>query len=151
MIDYVEPSHVFLGCSAKDVDEVFRFISEKAVELGIGTNADTIFKALRAREDMGSTAMTDGFAIPHAQAAGISEMGVIIVKFSVAPEWKSMDDQPISYAIALLTPAESDGTMHLEMLAKIARVLTHPNFRNDMAVATTPDEIADAINKRLHS
>ncbi|NLH91140.1 MAG: PTS sugar transporter subunit IIA [Atopobium sp.] len=151
MIDLVQPSHVFLDCAAKDVNEALHFISRKAVELGAGADEETIFKAFRAREDMGSTAMTDGFAIPHAQIPELNEAMVIIVKFSSSLAWKSMDGKPITYAIALLTPGKNEASAHLEMLAKIARVLTHVNFRSEMASANSAEQIADAVNKRLHN
>lgn len=150
MIDFVKPSHVFLDVEAKDVDEVLHFISDKAVELGIATDEDALFKAFRKREDMGSTAMTDGYAIPHAQDPKITDTAVIVVKFAGSPEWKSMDGAPVKFAIALMVPTEQGGTVHLEMLSKIARVLTHVNFRNDMEKAETAEDIAAAINARLH-
>ena len=97
MIDFVKPSHVFLDCPAKDVDEALHFIADKAVDLGLGADADAIYKAFRAREDMGSTGMTDGFAIPHAMDPEIKETAVIVLKFADAPEWKTMDGQPVVY------------------------------------------------------
>ena len=150
MIDFVKPSHVFLDCPAKDVDEALHFIADKAVDLGLGADADAIYKAFRAREDMGSTGMTDGFAIPHAMDPEIKETAVIVLKFADAPEWKTMDGQPVVYAIALLVPTDEGSGVHLEMLSKIARVLTHVNFRNDMEKAETAEDIAAAINARLH-
>jgi len=150
MIDFVQPSHVVLDCHAKDVDEALKFIADKSVELGLGKDADAIYRAFRAREDMGSTGMTDGFAIPHAMDPNITETAVIVLKFAEAPEWKTMDGNPVVYAIALLVPTEEGSGAHLEMLSKIARVLTHANFRKEMEEAPAAETIAEAVNKRLH-
>lgn len=150
MVDLVQASHVFLDCPARDVDEALHGIADKAVELGIGSDADAIFKALRSREDMGSTGMTDGYAIPHAMASEISQTAVIVLKLSGDIAWKTMDNQPVVYAIALLVPASEGASVHLELLSKIARVLTHVNFRTEMEKASDAEAIATAINKRLH-
>ena len=61
-----------------------------------------------------------------------------------------MDGQPVVYAIALLVPTDEGSGVHLEMLSKIARVLTHVNFRKEMESAEDAETIAEAVNKRLH-
>jgi PTS system fructose-specific IIA component len=81
---------------------------------------------------------------------GVDETSVVVVKFSDAPEWKTMDGKPVVYALALLVSSLDGAGTHLELLSTIARVLTHPNFRTEMENATDAETIAAAVNKRLH-
>ena len=66
MSSYINSAHVFLDVPAATVDEVFAFLSDKAIELGISDDRDAVLEAFKAREALGSTGMTGGFAIPHA-------------------------------------------------------------------------------------
>jgi PTS system fructose-specific IIA component len=150
MVEFVKPERVFLDCPALTADEALHYIAEKAVEAGVGTDATAIYTALRAREDMGATGMTDGYAIPHCMCPEVEETSVVVLKFANAPEWKTMDGNPVVYAISLLVSSLEGAAVHPELLSTIARVLTHPNFRTEMENATTAEEIAEAINKRLH-
>ena len=80
MSDFVTSNDVFVNQHAESRDEVLRFISQKAVELGVTDDADAVYKAFIAREDMGETGMTDGFAVPHAKDAAIKKAAVIVFK-----------------------------------------------------------------------
>lgn len=121
MSDYVSASHVVLGCSASTVDEVLKLLSEQAVSFGIATDAEALCEAFKAREAEGTTGMMGGFAIPHAKSDAVTQAAIIVDKFDEGVVWPSMDDAPITCAIALLTPASEAGTTHLQLLSKVAR------------------------------
>ena len=109
MSDFVTSNDVFVNQHAESRDEVLRFISQKAVELGITDDADAVYKAFIAREDMGETGMTDGFAVPHAKDAAIKKAAVIVFKNDHALDWPSFDEKPVDIAISLLVPAGEGG------------------------------------------
>ena len=97
--DFVTSNDVFVNQHAESRDEVLRFISQKAVELGVTDDADAVYKAFIAREDMGETGMTDGFAVPHAKDAAIKKAAVIVFKNDHALEGTSFDEKPVVNAI----------------------------------------------------
>lgn len=149
MSEFVPVSNVLLDQSASSVDEVLRLLAEKAVELGFATDADAVYEAFKAREAEGTTGMTGGFAIPHAKSDAISKAGMIVVKFTEGIEWASMDDTPITCAIAILTPAAEAGTTHLQLLSKTAVMLMNEGFRSNVQGAASAEEIARLINEGL--
>lgn len=129
MSDFVRAGNVFVGQSLDTREDVLRFISEKAAELGITDDAGAVYDAFVAREEMGETGMTDGFAVPHAKSDAIKEAAVIVVKNDHAIEWPSFDDKPIDIAISLLVPDGEAGTMHIRLLSKTAVLLMKDEFK----------------------
>ncbi len=149
MSEFVPASHVILGSEATTVDEVLRFLAEQAVALGMAQDADAVNEAFRDREAEGTTGMMGGFAIPHAKSDAITSSGIIVVKFSEGVTWDSMDDQPITCAISLLTPASEAGTTHLQLLSKVAVLLMDESFRSSLQEASDPEVIAALVNEGL--
>ena len=72
MSDFVKEDNVFVNQDAESREAVLRFIADRAAELGITDDADAVYEAFLAREDMGETGMTDGFAVPHAKTDAIN-------------------------------------------------------------------------------
>ena len=129
MSDFVRAGNVFVGQSLDTREDMLRFISDKAAELGITDDAGAVYEAFVAREEMGETGMTDGFAVPHAKSDAIKEAAVIVVKNDHAIEWPSFDDKPIDIAISLLVPDGEAGTMHIRLLSKTAVLLMKDEFK----------------------
>lgn len=148
MSNYISAERVFLDVDAATVDDVFAFLSDQAVELGLTDDRDAVLKAFEAREAMGSTGMTGGFAIPHAKTDAVKEPALVAVKFANDIDWQSQDGEPIKAAIALFAPA-SDPTTYLRLLSKVAVLLSNEFFRLTVLDAAEKAVIAAAIAKGL--
>ena len=129
MSDFVRAGNVFVGQSLDTREDMLRFIADRAAELGITDDAGAVYEAFVAREEMGETGMTDGFAVPHAKSDAIKEAAVIVVKNDHAIEWPSFDDKPVDIAISLLVPDGEAGTMHIRLLSKTAVLLMKDEFK----------------------
>ena len=129
MSDFVKAGNVFVGQSLATREDMLRFIADKAAELGVTDDAGAVYDAFVAREEMGETGMTDGFAVPHAKSAAIKEPAVIVVKNDRAIQWPSFDDKPIDIAISLLVPDGEAGTTHIRLLSKTAVLLMKDEFK----------------------
>ena len=150
MSEFVPASNVVFGQSAASVDEALRLLADKAVELGLSSDADGVYEAFKAREAEGTTGMMEGFAIPHAKSDAITEAAVIVVKDdSGVTGWDTMDGAPVNVAIALLIPGAQAGTTHLKILSKVAEALMDEGFRTTVKGSTDAAEIAKTINARL--
>ena len=146
MSDFVKEDNVFVNQDAESREAVLRFIADRAAELGITDDADAVYEAFLAREDMGETGMTDGFAVPLAKTDAIKRAAVIVVKNNRALEWPSFDDKPVDVAISLLVPDGEAGTTHIKLLSKTAVLLMREEFKNLVRSTDDRKAIADAIN-----
>lgn len=148
---FVSPDHVFVGQSFATRDDVLSFVSKKATEQGIAQDSDELMASFLARESMGTTGMTDSFAIPHAKSAAITKAAAIVVKTSDVSDWETPDDRPVNVAIALLIPEAEAGTTHLKLLSEVASALMDDSFRAAIKGTDDPSRIAELINARLNA
>ena len=154
MSQFVSEKSVFVNQNLESREALLRFVSDKAAEFGITDNADAgitdnadaVYDAFMAREAMGETGMTDGFAVPHAKSDDIKDAAVIVIKNDHALEWPSFDEKPVDVAIALLVPGGEAGTTHIKLLSKTAVLLMKDEFKNLVHGTDDPAAIADAIN-----
>ena len=145
MSGFASERGVMVGQVATTREEMLRLIAQRAVEVGVAADAEAVLSALLAREELGETGMTDGFAVPHAKSDAIKEAAVIVVKNDHAIEWPSFDDRPIDIAISLLVPDGEAGTTHIRLLSKTAVLLMKDEFKALVRGTDDAEAIAAAV------
>lgn len=147
---FVKASNVFCGQKVENRDAALALISEHAVEAGIAEDSAALYAAFLKREAEGTTGMVEGFAIPHAKSDTVKAAQVMVLKSSEGiASWETMDESPVTCAIALLVPESEAGTSHLQILSKVATALTDEAFRASVKSTDDPATIAQLINERL--
>ena len=146
----INQNTIFFNRELNSQDEVFHFLSKKAIELGIATSQEAVYKGFIEREQQGTTGMMDGFAIPHTKSNKILTPSIIIVRLEKSVDWNSMDGKPTSFIISLLIPDNEAGTTHLKILASIARMLMKANIKKSLLSANSEQEIENILNHYLN-
>jgi len=101
---------------------------------------------LNAREDLGSTALGAGVAIPHGRAKGLKHPVAAFIKLAQAIEFAAPDGEPVSVLIFLLVP-EKATQQHLEILSSIAQLLSDPGARNTLASEKEPTKVYELLQQ----
>lgn len=149
MTDILTTDNVRLGLTAASRDDALATIASVAVELGIAADADEVLAGLIAREELGTTGLMDGIAIPHAQTETVARPGIVVARFDDQLQWESMDDKPIQMAIALFVPSAQKGSTHLELLSGIARTLMDDQVRARLLAENSPEEVVRLLSQQL--
>lgn len=149
----LEQKNIFLSHNLKTRNEVFKFISQKAVLLNVISKENTqkLIDAFIKRENESTTGFEDGFAIPHSRIKEIKKPTIIIVRCPEGVEWKSMDGQPIRVMIALLIPVDNSSSIHMDTLSKVATLLLDPIFRKNMKELKTEKEVFTYLNAKMYA
>jgi PTS system nitrogen regulatory IIA component len=111
---------------------------------GFNLNSSSVIEILQQRENLGSTGIGDGVAIPHGK---IPELGDLIVAFGRSTEgiaYDSLDGKPVHLSFLLLAPENSAG-QHLKVLAKISKMLKVANFRKKLLKAKSRSDLYKII------
>ena len=95
----------------------------------IGVQAGEIVSVLSTREKLGSTGLGLGVAIPHAKMRGLQRPFGLLARLQARCPFEAIDGQDVDIVVLLLMP-EASPQEHLNVLAKIARLL-----RDETAVA----------------
>lgn len=133
-------NNIQVDVDVKDRDDALKYLADFAVKNNLATDAAKVLASYKQREQEGSTGMTEGFAIPHAQSAAINKSAMIILKLKKPIDWQSLDGQKIDTVISFLIP-EVDSNSHLKYLSNTAKLLTHEDFIASLKKANTPEEI----------
>ena len=94
----------------------------KLAERDIKVNSRILLEALTKREKLGSTAVGNGIAIPHANCPDIDKPKVFVALLSNSLDFNANDDQPVDIIFLLLAP-DNSGSEHLQALALVSRLL----------------------------
>jgi nitrogen PTS system EIIA component len=119
--DLIGPERVIINLRVRDKDHLLQRLSDLAAPVA-GVDADGIFRALRAREELGSTGLGRGFALPHARVDGIKSLLGMFVRLSRPLEFQAIDEKPVDLVFLLLIPPDNSKD-HLAALAAISRQL----------------------------
>ena len=113
-----------------------------AAELGL--DAEGIYRALLAREKLGSTAVGEGVAIPHSRDEHCSDAAGCLITLDEPIDFAAPDGKAVDIVFILLVPAEATQD-HLNLLAGLATVLSSSNIRSLLRDAKTADQAKAAL------
>jgi fructose-specific phosphotransferase system IIA component len=103
---------------------------------------DEMRNAIIDREEIQSTGVGSGFAIPHAKTDGAKDMIAAFGRLSDPIEFDSIDEKPVNL-VFLMVAKESAVGPHIQMLSRISRLMSKDSFREALINAETSEEIYD--------
>ena len=107
--------------------------------------AEIFFLALKAREDLCSTCVNEGIAIPHARNALVGLVNKPLLAYgrhAAGIEFGALDGKPVQHYFLLCAPSVRE---HLKLLARLSRVLHAAGFRAKLAATQSADEVITLI------
>ena len=124
--EIIRPDRVVVGLRVADKGQLLQELAGRAAA-ALGMDRRAIFEALLARENLGSTGLGKGFALPHARLDALSEPFALFVRLARPIDFAAIDERPVDLVILLLTPA-AGGNQHLATLAALSRPLREAEF-----------------------
>jgi len=120
--DLLSPDRIVLDLRVRDKAQLLTELGRRAEAMGVGVPAARVADALRSREQLGSTGLGGGFALPHASIACLSARFGMFVRLARPLDFDAIDGQPVDLAFLLLTPV-TPGSGHVAALAAVSRAL----------------------------
>jgi mannitol/fructose-specific phosphotransferase system IIA component (Ntr-type) len=103
-----------------------------------------IVAAVDAREDQVSTALGGGLAVPHGRSDLVAEVSMAAGIVRDVPDYVALDGSRVRAVFLVLTPMAASG-QHVKLLARIARIMHHPESRAALLAATSAGEFISVI------
>ena len=119
-----------------------RALITEAASLLPSMDPDQVLELIMAREHLGSTGIGHGVAIPHSRMPDLLEPVVTLVRHPDGIDFDAIDGQPVYIVVMLLVP-DDESSQHLELLAKLARMLQQQSFREAVIQADNAQTIVD--------
>lgn len=97
-------------------------------------DAAELLSVLIEREELGSTGIGDGVAIPHGKIKGLNRLHMAFGRKKQGIDFDAIDNRPAHLFLLLLAP-ESEATLHLKALARISKLLRKEEIRQQLLEA----------------
>jgi PTS system nitrogen regulatory IIA component len=108
---------------------------------------EAMLRIFLEREQLGSTGIGNGIAIPHGRLAGLNEAVLAFGRSRGGVAFEALDGKPVHLFFLLAAPENSAG-QHLKVLAKISRMLKDGVFRKNLLEAKVRDDLVRIIAQK---
>ncbi len=146
IVDLITANVIRVPLKSKTKTEVIRELVDVLDKAGKISDTESVFKAVIARENMGSTGLEKGIAVPHAKTEKVKTLTLAI---GIAPDgvdFDSLDGEPSKLFFLLLAQPNQSGP-HIEALAEIARITRSQSFCRLLSNAATADEVVELFRE----
>jgi nitrogen PTS system EIIA component len=146
--DFVVPDAIIVDLKASTKEDAIRALVQSLRATGnIKTDDEQgIVAAILKREELGSTGIGNGVAVPHTKHASASKLVATIALAKGGVDFASLDGGAVHILFLLVSPPDRPGD-HLRGLENISRHLRNPNFCNFLKQATTKEEVLELLNE----
>ncbi len=143
--ELLKPESIKLGVKAANKEAAIDCLVS-LMEKGGRLNDKAGYKeGILARESLGSTAVGDGIAIPHAKVAAVKEPGLAAITVPEGVDYEAFDGSAANLIFMIAAP-DGEADTHLEALAKLSTLLMNPGFKDALIAAKTKDEFMKIID-----
>ncbi|MFB6466905.1 fructose-specific PTS transporter subunit EIIC [Cytobacillus sp. Hz8] len=108
-------------------------------------NANTYREEILKREELSTTGIGDGIAIPHAKTSAVKNAAIAFGKSVSGVDYESLDQQPTHLFFMIAAPEGANNT-HLEALSRLSTILMKKDVRERLMSAKSVDEILEIID-----
>ncbi len=131
---------------AKTKKEALRELADALSAAVDGLDGSELLDMLLEREKLGTTAMGDGIAIPHARVESLDRLLASFGRSRNGVDFDSVDGKRTHLFFLLVAPG-TEGSTHLLTLARLSRFLTQPEFRAKLLEVEAIEDLFRAVEE----
>ena len=144
--DILKPEKIIIDFKGTNKNEILN----EMIDVFIGDlrvlDLDTVRTVVLEREEIMSTGVGNGFAIPHGKTNMVSEMVAGFGMLNNSLEFDALDGKPVNLIFLLVGQADSVG-QHLKMLSRVSRIMNQESVREKLSKAESREEILQILDE----
>jgi CPA2 family monovalent cation:H+ antiporter-2 len=138
---------IILRLKARSKEEAIRELVQSALTSHRAEDQETILKAVLEREQIESTGIGDGIAIPHARTEAVQDICICLGTSLKGIEYNAVDGKPV-HILLLLVANESAHDLYVNTLSSIASIFNDGPFRQNIIRCADPSQVPALIKER---
>jgi len=147
--DLLSPQGVIYNLKARCKRDALQALAERASVI-VGKPSSEIVATLLEREQLGSTGVGDGAAIPHGKIKDLNKITGLLAQLETPVNFDALDEQPVDLIFLLLAP-ENATAAHLKALARVSRLFKDHDARAALRGADSAESLfAIAVADQKH-
>jgi len=144
--DFFSPDAVSLALQGSSKDEVLK---ELISLLALDEKSDSmLFKMLKRRENLGSTGIGRGIAIPHCRSLVVNRLRVAFGRKPEGLDFRAIDEKPVYNFFLIVAPPLEVSNQYLPVLGKIAQFAKEPDVPDRLAKLKSPDDFMQLLETK---
>ena len=146
--DFVSTEAIQADLVAEDKDGVIREMVQSLLNAG-GVQEEefeSIIKAILKREELGSTGIGRGVAVPHTKHPSVDRLVGTVAVSREGVDFQSLDGEKVHLFFLLISPPDRPGD-HLRALENISRQLRNDTFCRFLKQSKTADDIRQLLEE----
>lgn len=144
--EFFDKDVVALDLQGDSKDEILK---ELIALLALDEKSEGIlFKMLKRRENLGSTGIGRGIAIPHCRSLVVNRLRIAFGRKKAGVEFKAIDDHPVHYFFLIVAPPLEVSNQYLPVLGKIAQFAKEPEVPERLGKLNAPEEFLALLEQK---
>lgn len=123
LVEFFAHNEIGLDLKAETKEEALR---EMVDLLGVGEKSEELYSLLKKRENLGSTGIGKGVAIPHCRSLVVDRLRVVYGRKEKGLSFGAVDDKPVHHLFLIVAPPVEISNQYLPVLGKIAQFCKNP-------------------------
>lgn len=137
--DFLQPSSIRLGLTS-DTREAA--LAELVETLGLtGRRAESVLRVLQRREQLGSTGLGRGIAIPHGRSLAVNRLRLGFATHPGGLDFRAVDGRPVHALFLILAPPVEVANQYLPLLGRIAQLVREPDVPERLRLIASPEAL----------
>ncbi|MCC0634009.1 fructose-specific PTS transporter subunit EIIC [Clostridioides sp. ZZV14-6154] len=147
IIDLLDEKSIKLNLKSKNKPEVIEELVDLVANSGNLNDKENYRKAILAREEMSTTGIGEGVAIPHAKTTSVDKACIAAAVSKEGIDYESFDGSLSNLFFMIAAPDGANNT-HLEVLSRLSTILMDEDFRNKLINSNSAREFKEIIDKK---
>ena len=146
--DFISPEAIRADVAADDKEGVIREMVQALLDAGRieASEFESIVKAILNREELGSTGIGRGVAVPHTKHGSVDQLVGTVGVSRAGVDFDSLDGEKVFVLFLLVSPLDRPGD-HLRALENISRQLRDDRFCRFLKQSKTAEEIRQLLDE----
>lgn len=142
--ELTRPDLIFTDLPATDRRETLRALAVRVAERGLVASGDELFQKLWEREQLGTTGIGSGIAIPHCKLPGLTRGIVAVGLLQGGVDFGAADGKPAQVLFLVVSPSGSPAE-HLQVLAALSRWVRAGRHAEKILALRDPAAVYDLL------
>ena len=144
LVEFFAPDEVDLDLDADGKEAALR---ELVGLLAVNEKSEELFRLLKKRENLGSTGIGKGVAIPHCRSLVVDRLRVVYGRKPAGLDFEAIDGKSVHHMFLIVAPPVEISNQYLPVLGKIAQFCKNPKNLARLDEIESADEFFDVLEQ----
>ena len=147
LIGFLEEDLFIPDLPPGDKASTLKFLVQHLREKDRISSDKVVLNALMTRENMGSTGIGKGIAIPHSRTLVADRLTVLAARSQQGIDFHAMDGSPVHLIFLILAPPQEKNNQYLPLLGRLVETLREASVRKNLLAAADFKEFVEVLAK----